>query len=193
MTGSWNNLETKHTRIKITTDDGLTLCFNDIRNFGTFRIKFKKDLEKKLSSIGPDMLFDPPSAKDFIRILRKRDNKNICSALMNQNVVSGVGNYIKAESLWYSRINPHALIKNLTDVNLMTLRLSIIYVINKSYKEQGATIKSYYTFSGEEGSATKGFVVYGRQRDYNGHVVTKNTTPDQRTTHWVKSRQVLGM
>jgi len=47
MTGSWNNLETKHTRIKITTDDGLTLCFNDIRNFGTFRIKFKKDLEKK--------------------------------------------------------------------------------------------------------------------------------------------------
>ena len=192
MTGSWNNLETKHTRIKITTNDDLILCFNDIRNFGTFHIKSKDELEKKLSSIGPDMLFNPPSSKDFVNILRKKNNKNICETLMNQNVISGVGNYIKAESLWYSRINPHALIKNLTDINLVTLRLAIIYVINKSYQEQGATIKSYYTFSGEEGSASEGFVVYGRKTDYNGHNVTKDQTPDNRTTHWVKSRQIIG-
>jgi formamidopyrimidine-DNA glycosylase len=192
MTGSWNNVETKHTRIKITTTKNLILCFNDIRNFGTFQIKSKKDLRKKLASIGPDMLFSPPSSQEFINIFRKKDSKNICDVLMNQNVVSGVGNYIKAESLWYSRINPHTLLKNLTDRNLETLRAAIIYVINKSYQEQGATIKSYYTFSGEEGNATKGFVVYGRQTDYNGHIVSKDQTPDKRTTHWVKSRQIIG-
>lgn len=193
MTGSWNNTETKHTRIKIVTEDNLTLCFNDIRNFGTFQVKTRQDLKKKLSSIGPDMLFNPPTQQEFLKILRKKNSRNICDVLMNQNVISGVGNYIKAESLWYSRINPHATIKDLTDVNLLTLRLAIIYVINKSYQEQGATIKSYYTFSGEEGSATQGFVVYGRQRDYNGHVVVKDQTPDKRTTHWVKSRQTLGV
>ena len=192
MTGSWNNVETKHTRIKITTTKDLVLCFNDIRNFGTFQIKSKEDLNKKLSSIGPDMLFNPPTPKEFLRILRKKNNRNICDVLMNQNIISGVGNYIKAESLWYSRINPHVPVKNLTDVNLMTLRLAIIYVINKSYQEQGATIKSYYTFSGEEGNASEGFVVYGRKKDYNGHIVTKDQTPDKRTTHWVKSRQIIG-
>ena len=192
MTGSWNNVETKHTRIKITTTKDSVLCFNDIRNFGTFQIKSKEDLNKKLSSIGPDMLFNPPTPKEFLSILRKKNNKNICDVLMNQNVISGVGNYIKAESLWYSRINPYAQVKNLTDVNLVTLRLAIIYVINKSYQEQGATIKSYYTFSGEEGNASEGFVVYGRQKDYNGHIVTKDQTPDKRTTHWVESRQVIG-
>lgn len=192
MTGSWNRIETNHTRIKLTFEDNAVLCFNDIRNFGTFQIKSRKDLEKKLSSIGPDMLFSPPNAHDFVRLLRKKDNKNICIVLMNQSIISGVGNYIKAESLWYSRINPHVPIKNLTDNNLVTLRLAIIYVINKSYEEQGASIKSYYTFSGEEGDAVKGFVVYGRQKDYNGHTVIKDQTPDKRTTHWVKNRQLIG-
>lgn len=192
MTGSWNNVETKHTRIKITTTKDLVLCFNDIRNFGTFQIKSKKDLNKKLNSIGPDMLFNPPTPKEFLNILRKKNNRNICDVLMNQNVISGVGNYIKAESLWYSRINPHVTIKNLTDSNLVTLRLAIIYVINKSYQKQGATIKSYYTFSGEQGNAAEGFVVYGKQKDYNGHMVIKEQTPDKRTTHWVKSRQIIG-
>ena len=112
---------------------------------------------------------------------------------MNQKVISGVGNYIKAESLWYSRINPHAFIKDLTDKNLETLDQAIRFVINKSYDEQGATIQSYYTFDGDSGSATQGFVVYGRDKDYNGHSVIKETTLDKRTTHWVKERQIIGV
>jgi len=112
--------------------------------------------------------------------------------LMNQKVISGVGNYIKAESLWYSRINPHVLVKDLSDENLVTLNKAILFVINKSYNEQGATIKSYYTFDGKEGSAVQGFVVYGKRKDYNGHNVIKETTPDKRTTHWVKERQIVG-
>ena len=112
---------------------------------------------------------------------------------MNQNVISGVGNYIKAESLWYSRINPHAIIKDLTDENLVILEKAIKFVINKSYDEQGASIQSYYTFDGESGNATQGFVVYGKDKDYNGHNVIKEETLDKRTTHWVKERQTIGI
>jgi formamidopyrimidine-DNA glycosylase len=112
---------------------------------------------------------------------------------MNQKVISGVGNYIKAESLWYSRINPHALIKDLTDDHLETLNKAIRFVINKSYQEQGASIQSYYTFDGDSGSAVQGFVVYGKRLDYNGNKVIKEQTLDKRTTHWVKERQTRGV
>ena len=112
---------------------------------------------------------------------------------MNQKVISGIGNYIKAESLWYARINPHSLIKDLTDINLKTLYKAVLFVIRKSYAKQGASIKDYYTFDQEQGSATSEFVVYGRKKDYNGHNVIKEETLDKRTTHWVKERQIIGV
>ena len=191
MTGSWSKNQKKHSRIKITFTDNESLFFSDIRNFGTFQIKSRIDLAKKLKSIGPDMLSDPPI--NFISRLRKYNHKNICSVIMNQNVISGVGNYIKAESLWYSRINPHATVKDLSDDHLELLKKAIIYVINKSYQSQGATIQSYYDFEGNSGSATNSFVVYGKNVDYNGHAVLKEKTLDKRTTHWVKARQIYGL
>ena len=191
MTGNWSREKSKHSRVEFTFYENDTLYFNDIRNFGTFQVKTRADLEKKLNSIGPDMLSNPPS--NFLNRLRKYNHKNICEVIMNQKVISGVGNYIKAESLWYSRINPHAMIKDLTDENLETLDKAIRFVINKSYEEQGASIQSYYTFEGESGNATQGFVVYGRDKDYNGHQVIKETTKDKRTTHWVSQRQIFGL
>ena len=193
MTGSWSQKKNKHSRLEFEFEDEKSLFFNDIRNFGTFNVKSKSDLAKKLKSIGPDMLNAPPTKDDFVSILRKKNNKNICSVLMNQNIVSGIGNYIKAESLWYSNINPYAIIKDLTDQNLVTLYFSIIFVINKSYQSQGATIQSYYTFDNEKGNSAEGFVVYGRKTDFNGYVVIRSTTDDKRTTHWVKERQVIGI
>ena len=191
MTGNWSKIKTDHSRIEFNFYENDTLYFNDIRNFGTFQIKTQSDLEKKLKSIGPDMLSNPPD--NFVSLMRKKNNKNICEVLMNQKIISGVGNYIKAESLWYSRINPHAMIKDLTDENLDILDKAIRFVINKSYDEQGASIQSYYTFDGNQGNAVQGFVVYGRDKDYNGHNVIKEETLDKRTTHWVKERQTIGI
>ena len=189
MTGSWGKDRNKHTRIVLTFDNNKELCFSDIRNFGTFQIKSINDLNKKLKSLGPDMLSNPPD--NFIEILRKYNHKNICEVLMNQKVVSGIGNYIKAESLWYSRINPHATIKDLTDNNLEILGKAIFFVSNKSYKSLGASIRDYYTFDNEQGNATSSFVVYGKDKDYNGYNVIKETTLDKRTTHWVPERQTI--
>ena len=55
------------------------------------------------------------------------------------------------------------------------------------------TSRDYYTFDEEEGTATSGFVVYGKSIDYNGHNVIKEQTLDKRTTHWVKERQIYGV
>ena len=191
MTGSWSRVNKTHSRIKITFSNGDHVYFNDIRNFGTFHVKTREELVKKLKSIGPDMLSNPPH--NFIQIMRKRDNKNICEVLMKQNIISGVGNYIKAESLWLAKINPHATISNLSDKDLMRLELAILQVIKESYKSQGASLKTYTNFDNEEGEATDFFNVYSKKLDVLGNKVIKEETPDKRTTHWSPARQVFGI
>ena len=137
------------------------------------------------------MLSSPPTIASFIKLLRKKNNKNICEVLMNQSIVSGVGNYIKAESLWLSRIYPFASVEDLTDIHLSYLYYAILFVIKGSYSEQGATLKTYYTFDNEVGSYANKLYVYGKQKDWHGLHVTKKTTPDKRTTHFT-DRQIYG-
>ena len=191
MTGSWSRKNKQHSRIQINFVEDDFVYFNDIRNFGTFQVKDKSDLVKKLKSIGPDMLSNPPH--NFIQILRKKDNKNICEVLMNQSVLSGIGNYIKAESLWLAKINPHSNIKSLSDNDLSRLELAVRKVITTSYKSQGASLKTYTNFDDQEGEATDFFNVYSKKIDTLGNQVLKEETPDKRTTHWSPSRQVFGV
>lgn len=193
MTGSWGTRQGTHSRIQISFADNSSIFFNDIRSFGTFQVKTKVELNKKLKSIGPDMLSSPPRFDNFLSIMRKKSNKNICDAIMSQNIISGVGNYIKAESLWLSRIFPFAQIKDLTDDHLKLLYYAILFVINASYKSQGATLQTYYTFDDEKGSYVDNLYVYGRKKDFNGFDVIKAQTPDKRTTHYVKVRQINGI
>ena len=191
MTGSWSRVNKTHSRIRINFSNDDHVFFNDIRNFGTLHIKRKDDLRKKLKTIGPDMLSNPPH--NFIQIMRKKNNKNICDVLMKQNIVSGIGNYIKAESLWLSKINPHASISSLSDNDLRRLELAIRKVITESYRSQGASLKTYTNFDNEEGEATDFFNVYSKKIDTLGNQVLKEETPDKRTTHWSPTRQVFGV
>lgn len=192
MTGSWGKTKTNHSRVEFIFDDNSCLYFNDMRSFGTLSVNDHSLLKNKLKSIGPDMLSDPPCERKFIEIMRKHNNKNICKALMSQNIVSGIGNYIKAESLWLSRINPFAGISCLTDENLINLYYAILFTIRSSYESQGATLRTYYTFDNEKGTYGDYLYVYGKKSDYNGYKVEKVETPDKRTTHYVKERQVIG-
>ena len=189
MTGSWSRTKKNHSRIEIKFYENDTLYFNDIRNFGTFQIKDKEELFKKLKSLGPDMLSSPPNSSQFISLLRKKSNKDICSVLMNQNVISGVGNYIKAEVLWLSKVSPLRTVNSLTDEEVISLRDNIQSVIRTSFQNGGATIKSFYGADGSKGTYSSKFLVYNQKLDpYNNNVV-KTKTPDGRTTHWVPEIQ----
>ena len=142
MTGSWSNVKSKHARLELLFKDGFKLYYNDIRNFGTFQVKTREQLKQKIKSIGDDMLSNPPSSTDFLNKLRKYNNKEICEVLMNQKLFSGIGNYIKAESLWYSRIYPLAHVKDLTDLNLETLYKAVIFVIKNHIESKVQQLKT---------------------------------------------------
>ena len=200
MTGHWSQEARKHSRIRIFIKEdgqeelrGDTLYYNDMRNFGTLKyVKTHKELEKKLESLGPDVLSDPPSVEEFKKCLLKgrRAEKTIAENIMNQSVVSGVGNYLKAEVLYDCRISPHRVCSDLSDIEIERILRSCVRITNLSYNLGGATIKNYRDVSGTNGVYTRRFAVYNQKSDPLGNEIVREVTSDKRTTHWVPALQL---
>lgn len=186
MSGAWSNVP-RHARVKFETSEG-DLFFNDARNFGTVKFCNRSDLKKKLDSLGPDMLNENVKPSTFIERFRKNPDLTLAEALMNQGVVSGVGNYLKADSLWMAKLSPWRKVNQTTDEQLTALCESVSDVIRTAYLNGGSTILTYKGFDGEEGKHT--MLVYGRKTDPNGETVVSQDTPDGRTTWWVPRVQV---
>jgi len=189
MSGTWSGSHNKHSRVRLYLDRE-SIFFNDIRNFGTLKIVKGKDfLIDKLNSLGPDMLNDDVKNDDFLRRIRMCNKKTIAQAVMDQSVISGVGNYLKAESLYISKISPHRTCKSLSDQEIILLNENIKKTIRASYETGGATISTYSGFEGEIGEYSQRFLVYNQKTDPHGNTVIKEKTKDGRTTHWVPEVQ----
>lgn len=194
MSGAWQSYPTKHTRVIITTSSDQKLYYNDIRNFGTLKyVNYVDELGKKLADLGPDILGEYKNFESFkeifIEAIKQKPNKTIAENLMNQKLVSGIGNYLKAEILYHAEVSPHRLVSSLTDTELHALALFAQLIAKKSYQNGGATISTYRNPNGEKGLYNRRFAVYNQKYDLEGNKVIREVTKDKRTTHWVPSIQ----
>ena len=136
------------------------------------------------------MLAQDVSDEAFIDRVRTRPEWQITNALMKQSIVAGVGNYIKAESLWLARISPHRQVKDISDIELSNLNRSIKQVMHESFASGGATIRTYENFDGTSGEYNRKFLVYNQKTDPDGNEVIKELTEDKRMTHWCPAVQL---
>lgn len=190
MSGGWKTEPIKHSDVKISVDD-LDLWFTDQRHFGTFKFCNNPiELQKKLQSIGPDLLSDDTYTLDqFISKIKKYKQHALPKILMEQTIFSGIGNYLKAEVLYASKISPLRKIEDISDLELETLFQNIKKIIKSSYLAKGATIRNYSDLSNNSGGYSFEFKVYNRVTDDFGNHVVKTQTNDKRTTHWVTEIQ----
>lgn len=191
MTGSWSKHPRSHLRVTLRLSGGEEVYYNDARNFGTLKwSRGRKALAKKLKTLGPDMLASDVGHETFQTALLRFPKKTLPEVLMNQSVIAGVGNYVKAEALWLSKLSPHRLVDSLCQEEFELLNDSIKKVLRDAYESSGATIKSYRGFNESEGSYTNRMSCYGRRLDIEGEKVIKEETRDGRTTWWVPTRQL---
>jgi len=185
MSGSWSNVA-RHARVRLTTTVG-DVFFNDPRNFGTIKFTTRSELARKLKSLGPDVLSEPVTFEEFSAAIRKRPRRTLPEVLMDQSVVSGVGNYLKSDSLWLARLSPHREVGSLSDPELRALYSAVRATIRTAYDSGGSTILTYRGFDGAAGGHVH--LAYGRREDPNGEPVTCEETKDGRTTWWCPSVQ----
>ena len=189
MSGGWRNDKIKHSHVEFRTTLA-SVFFTDIRNFGT--LKFTDSLaetNKKKKTIGSNHLSDEISDVLFKERLMKYPNRTLPEVLMNQSLIGGIGNYIKAEVLYIAGISPHRLVDSLSDNEFSALNKATRDVVRSSYARRGATISTYKDIDGDVGNFAFYFRVYGRATCENGFSVVRETTKDKRMTHWVPQIQ----
>jgi len=180
MSGYWSSVEGRNPRARLTLDSGyLKVYYNDTRNFGTFKWVDEEGLQKKLASLGPDVLAGEVTPEVLADRLAKRGHKTVAECLMSQGIICGIGNYLKAEILWASRVSPHRLVCDLSDEEVTLLAQQATEITQRSYRDE-ASLHEYQN---------RRFAVYRQSRDPLGRPVKREKTKGGRTTHWVPDWQ----
>lgn len=191
MSGQWSPKKGKHPALGIEFIDGSEVYFNDPRHFGTIKFVHGKDkLDKKLETLGWDPLDNSRLTNpEWIILKVQNSNKTIGEVLMDQSVFAGVGNYIRAEALYLSKMSPWRKAYSLIGDDILVLCENICAVMQDSYDHQGATILTYKDPYGAEGKYSSCFKVYRQKQDPLGNPIIKETTPEGRTIHWCPAIQ----
>src|SRR5213076_2148806 len=113
--------------------------------------------------------FVPPGAEpldilfeNFAALFRGRKTP-IKSALLNQNLLSGVGNIYADESLFRARIRPRRRAASLSRKDLRRLYLAGREVLTEAIELGGSSVSDYVDADGEEGFFQLQHRVYGRE------------------------------
>jgi formamidopyrimidine-DNA glycosylase len=207
LTGMWTNEFDEYSRVRIDlVKSDKSYYYSDMIGYGTLKIVFtKKELDKQLNKLAPDILQSNMSAsqmveliEDFIKNTKKRDT-NIVKVLMDDQgaILSGIGNYLIAEILYDAKINPHRNIDELNEQELKNLVKSIRKVTKNSYVNGATEYTKHFKkeiyeeyFKDVKITKTFNFKVYKQEKDPKGNKVIKDTIIKGRTIHWVKSVQI---
>jgi formamidopyrimidine-DNA glycosylase len=152
--------EEKHLHFQIEFDKS-NLYFYDVRKFGRIGIYDPAGLEahSRLSKLGPEP-FDLKST-EFIKLFESR-NKPIKIALMDQEIIAGIGNIYADESLFNAKIRPDIKASKIKPAQLKILYKSIIKVLNKAIANRGSSVDDYLDGFGNSGKFQNLLKVYGR-------------------------------
>jgi endonuclease-8 len=72
--------------------------------------------ERAVRGLGPDILASPPDFQRMLASLRATDQqRHVGDALLDQRLVSGIGNVWRAEALWRARLSPWLPLSDVSD------------------------------------------------------------------------------
>ncbi|MDB5478021.1 MAG: mutM [Alphaproteobacteria bacterium] len=153
---------TKHDHAQFFFDNGTALLFNDIRRFGVMDYLTPGQTKHKLlDDIGLDPFSDWVTPQWLFEALQKR-RVSMKNALMDQNLLAGLGNIYVSESLFTARIWPERLSNTVTLAEAKKLVPAIRKVLTAAIDAGGSSLRDYVQTDGELGFFQDKFQVYGR-------------------------------
>jgi formamidopyrimidine-DNA glycosylase len=145
----------KHTHLIARMKSGREVRYVDPRMFGKLAVT-----KKSFAAPGHEPL--DVGFESFVSLFRKRKTP-IKSALLNQSLLSGVGNIYADESLARSGIRPRRRAASLTRNELRRLYDALQKVLNEAIELGGSSVSDYVDADGERGFFQIRHMVYGRE------------------------------
>jgi formamidopyrimidine-DNA glycosylase len=139
------------------------LRFCDSRMFGFVKLLSGEQLETHRKKYGPDALDPNLTVRKLLDNLQRKKTA-VKRALLEQELIAGVGNIYANDSLWMAGIHPETLTSELTQVQAAVLLGSLREILEESIIHRGSTLgdKMYIDLYGKEGTHQNYFRVFGR-------------------------------
>lgn len=162
-----------HVRLVTRINDGLYLTFVDQRTFGYITIDDLVDapgaaahtvrlVPSLAAHIAPDLLEEGLDIPALARQMRRR-RAAIKSVLLNQEIVSGIGNIYADEALWEAQVHGARLASGLSYAKLTEILYAARKVMQRALLVGGTSFdKLYVNAAGEPGYFARSLAAYGR-------------------------------
>ncbi len=160
---SERKLPNKHSHVIFELEKG-TLYYNDTRMFGyLLYYPDQKSFESKNHFInyGVEPLSKDFTLKHFAKELKTKKSK-IKAVLMDQKIVTGLGNIYADESLFEAHIRPDRSSASLSASEVTKLYKAIIRILKRAVKVGGSSIATYRLLNNSEGNYAREHKVYGK-------------------------------
>ncbi len=157
----------KHDHVVLDFDNGARVTFNDPRRFGAMDLleTATADQHKLLSGLGPEPLGNDFNESHLAGALKNR-KLPMKSALLDQKIVSGLGNIYVCETLYRGKMHPSRRACDVTTHEVGELVPIIRNVLSEAIQAGGSSLKDFRQADGELGYFQHSFDVYGREGEH---------------------------
>ncbi|WP_062104313.1 DNA-formamidopyrimidine glycosylase [Bacillus niameyensis] len=191
-----NELPDKHTHVVFQFEDGTALFYRDVRKFGTMHL-FTRGTEFSvlpLAKLGPEP-FDSDFTDDYLFERLQRTERNIKAVLLDQTIVTGLGNIYVDEVLFRAKVYPGRRANSLSKEEVSKIRKEAIDTLTESIASGGSSVNSYMNSHGISGTYQQSLLVYGRKNELcpNCGTPIEKTKLAGRGTHFCPACQRNGI
>jgi formamidopyrimidine-DNA glycosylase len=181
---------------KIDFENGKHLAFCDSRKFGKVTlVKTGDGTAKHVKDLGLDALDPRVSFQIFKEKILRKPSGRIKNVLMDQTLITGIGNIYSDEMLWMAGIHPEEKARNIPQEKFKKMYDSMKPLLEKGIDFGGDSMSDYRNIYGEKGKFQNEHNVYGKRgdrckkRNCDGVIIRK--VVGGRSAHFCPVHQVL--
>ncbi len=139
--------------LDFTLDNGKHLAFSDMRKFAKVTLVDTNKLGESihLNHLGPEPLDRSFTFKIFKERLMKKPKGKVKTVLMDQTLISGIGNIYSDEILWRANVHPLSTPRTIPEKNLKMMYKAVRETLKKGIDFGGDSMSDYRNINGERG------------------------------------------
>ncbi len=152
----------KHEHVRFILNDK-NLCYIDTRKFGRMYLIPIDEIYnmKPLNELGLEP-WDNNLNVSYLKEKYRNKKLPIKTVLLDQSIITGIGNIYDDEILFLSKINPYKKACDLKDKDLSNIINNTRIVLEKAIKLGGTTIRTYESSEGVHGLFQNELLVHGK-------------------------------
>ena len=154
----------RHLRIRLSISEiDKEIHFVDQRTFGHMTLDDLEDgIPKSVKKVAPDV-FEPEYQQKVVVEKIRKSNSEIKKLLLDQGVMSGVGNIYADEALWRAKVHPQRIGKDLTPAQIVKIIDKCKEVMSQAIAAGGTSFDDLYVnVNGESGYFDRSLAAYGQ-------------------------------